>query len=162
MNSKKNNPKKVAEKKTGSITKTTQKNLTNNATTITNNIANISLANGHIISKSNGSKMVADFLEIVSKNQMPFSINKCYEFNKEIFDLILSDTNTTGIRIYFGINDKNALSLVFTGIDSNKDDIYIPLDSNLELLLNDKLGVADMGQVCVPTLYGTKGIIQLP
>lgn len=162
MNTKKNEPKKASEKKTGSTTKTTSKKIKN--TSVAENISRTSITNEHIISKTKGAKMVNDFLEVVSKNKMPFLINKCYDFNKEIFDLILSDVNTTGIRIYFGINDENTLSIVFTGIDSMKDDVYIPLDSSLEELLKEKLGVADMGQVCLPSLYGQtqRTHIQLP
>lgn len=161
MNSKKNNPKKVVEKKVATVTNT--KSVNQSSASSTNNISTISLANEHIISKNKGSKMVKDFIDVTTNNLMPFSINKCYDFNKEIFDLILSDANSKGIRIYFGINDQNALSIIFTGIDSKKDDIYIPLNPDLELLLNDKLGAADMGQVCVPALYNSKNsIIQLP
>lgn len=128
-----------------------------------NNIANINLANEHIISKKKGARMVSEFLQVTDNNKIPFSINKCYEFNKEIFNLILNDSNTVGIRIYFGINEQNELSLVFNGIDSLKNDVYIPLDNSLETILNDKFGVADMGQVCTPTYGGNqKTIIQLP
>ncbi len=125
-------------------------------------IVAVSPTNQHLISKTNGADMIASFLDITSKNQLPFSINKCYDFNKEIFDIIFSDTDTTGMRFYFGVNDQNEMCLVFTGIDSKFNDVYIPLDSASQTSLNDIYGVADMGQVCPPNYIGGKGLIQLP
>lgn len=160
MKSKKENTKAGVSKKTVSSTKTKS---TNTTTNVANTTLKINLANDHIIAKTKGAQMVSDFLDIAAKNTFPFSINKCYEFNKEIFNLILSDTNASGIRIYFGINDQKELCLVFNGIDSLNNDIYIPLDNNLEGILNDKFGVADMGQVCTPTYGGNqRAILQLP
>lgn len=153
---------KTASTKSATIPKVTtakSKSTTNN---LASRIVAVSPTNQHLISKTKGAEMIANFLDIASKNQMPFSINKCYDFNKEIFDLIFSDTDTSGIRIYFGVNDQNEMGLVFTGIDAKFNDVYIPLDSPSQTSLNDIYGVADMGQVCPPNYIGGKGLIQLP
>ena len=168
-------PKKTTDKAKVATTKvktastksaTTPKVTTAKSKSTTNNLASrivaVSPTNQHLISKTNGADMIASFLDITSKNQLPFSINKCYDFNKEIFDIIFSDTDTTGIRFYFGINDQNEMCLVFTGIDSKFNDVYIPLDSASQTSLNDIYGVADMGHVCPPNYIGGKGLIQLP
>jgi hypothetical protein len=160
---------KAAPKKTKATTsKSTVKSkaTSTNSKTTTNqaasNIATLNLSNKHLISKTNGADMVANFLNIASKNTLPFNINKCYDFNKEIFDIIFSDAESIGIRIYFGVNSQNEMCIVFNGIDSKLNDIYIPLDSALQTALKDTHGVADLGEVCAPGYFQGKGPTQLP
>lgn len=158
---------KTKTKLTSTKSATTSKTTTPKSKSTTNNVVSrtvaVSSTNQHLISKTDGAAMVAGFLDITTKNQMPFNINKCYDFNKEIFDLIFSNSHATGIRIYFGVNDQNEMNLVFTGINAKFNDVYIPLDSKSQADLNDTFGVADMGQVCTPTyLGGGTGVVQLP
>ena len=100
----------------------------------------------HQIPKEVGAEMITNLQNLVANASLPFVLNHAYDFDKSIFDVILSDADCTGIRFYFGLNAENELCLVFNGV-SNETDLYIPL-------ADGQFAVADMGQVCVPTSYG--------
>ena len=92
----------------------------------------------HQIPKEDGAEMITNLQNIVANASLPFVLNHAYDFDKSIFDVILSDADCTGIRFYFGLNAENALCLVFNGV-SDETDLYIPL-------ADGQSAVADMGQ----------------
>ncbi len=142
------NEKTSSSKKTSTTSKSTNAKA---STTATSKVLSTINNSNHLIEKDLGSKMITDLNAIISKSSLPFTIANCFDFNRAIFDMILSDPSCDGIRFYFGLNDVNELCLVFTGIKGN-DDIYLTLSDG-------KPAVADMGQVCVPAAYGRSAIM---
>lgn len=45
-------------------------------------------------------------------------------FSREIIDEILAQPGCEGIRIYNAIDDSNVMTLVVTGVDINKNDLF--------------------------------------
>lgn len=49
----------------------------------------------------------------------------CETFDRDAFDLILADTNCTGVRIYLGMDTNLKVRLVIAGVDSSDEDLII-------------------------------------
>lgn len=121
------------------------------------------LPSNHLLAKSKGSKMITALTGAIASSQIAFNIPLGYNFNRNIFDEILKNKKCEGIRIYFGLNSDDALCLVITGLDSQLNDLYVPIKTSRsnaqKTSATEEDGVGDMGQAC--PLY-PEDIVQLP
>lgn len=53
----------------------------------------------------------------------------CETFDRAAFDIILSDTACTGVRIYLGMDGNSKVRLIIVGVNSSEEDIVIPAES---------------------------------
>jgi len=72
----------------------------------------------------------------------------CETFDRTAFDIILGDTNCTGIRIYLGIDGNAKVRMIVTGVNSGDEDIFIP--SNHPANSFDADCVVEDGARCPP------------
>jgi hypothetical protein len=157
MSSKKEDNKstKKTEKKTE---KKTVKKAAPKTTATISKLAGVVFPDNHLVSKNVGSDMILRLNAAISNKALPFELPLAINFNRNIFELILRDENCKGIRMYYGLNEFDQLSLIFTGIDDSMNDIYLPIVLEGETT-SRKMGVGDMGQVC--PLYPSD-VVQLP
>lgn len=55
----------------------------------------------------------------------------CETFDRAAFDIILGDTNCTGVRIYLGLDANTKVRLVVVGVNSSEEDIFVPSTHSL-------------------------------
>lgn len=72
--------------------------------------------------------------EFKEKDILPLSET----FDRASFDQLLSQDGCVGIRIYFGMDDKQEVSLVVRGVDEKNQDIY-PAKSTTRSLKNSSV-----------------------
>jgi hypothetical protein len=87
------------------------------------------------------------------------SLPICLTYNKSAIYQLMKLPGCIGIRIYFGINQKQQLSLVIVGVDEAGDNIVTGSASGasrVEIALTDEnVGILDEGQASPP--YPPKG-----
>ena len=85
----------------------------------------------HLIAAADAADLTATFRSqkeniLIDAYQNVGTLPICETFDREGFDIILGDTNCTGIRIYLGMDSSSKVRLVITGVNSNNEDIVVP------------------------------------
>jgi len=85
----------------------------------------------HLIDADDAADMTASFRShkesiLVDAYQGVGTLPICETFDREGFDIILGDTNCTGIRIYLAMDSSLKVRLVVTGVNSSHEDIAVP------------------------------------
>lgn len=87
----------------------------------------------HLIPVTTAAGLISSFGSVkedmlVNSYQNSGTLPVCETFDRDAFDIILGDTNCTGVRIYLGIDDTSKVRLVIVGVNSSDEDIVIPDD----------------------------------
>jgi|LauGreDrversion4_2_1035121.scaffolds.fasta_scaffold628606_2 hypothetical protein len=77
---------------------------------------------GEFISLEEASEMTARY-----RNSIQPGETIAYAISKDYIARILEQNDCEGLRIYYGINNLGETTLVVTGINENKDDMYTGL-----------------------------------
>lgn len=85
----------------------------------------------HLIPAADAAEMTSNFRSqkesiLVDQLQNVGTLPVCETFDRAAFDIILGDTNCTGIRIYLGMDENSKVRLIVTGVNSSDEDIMVP------------------------------------
>lgn len=85
----------------------------------------------HLIPISDAAALISNFGSqkesmLVDNLQDSDTLPVCETFDRAAFDIILGDTNCTGIRIYLGMDENSKVRLIVVGVNSSDEDIMIP------------------------------------
>ncbi len=142
-------PKKVVAKKT--IAKKVQSKKPLLTTVAADAVSDKVIPSRHIISKTLGSSMVQKFKENRPKD-LSISFDDGVEFDRSLFEQILALPGCVKVRCYNAVNASGDHTLVMTGVDSKKNDLYFsyvaPSVGKDDPLNELEDGVGDMGDMC--------------
>jgi hypothetical protein len=84
----------------------------------------------HLITVSDAADMTSRFRSnkesiLVDAYQNTGVLPICETFDRAAFDLLLADTNCTGVRIYLGMDSNSKVVLIFAGVNSSSEDLVI-------------------------------------
>lgn len=108
----------------------------------------------HLISVTDATSLISTFGSekesmLATNFQDNGTLPVCETFDRAAFDIILGDTDCTGVRIYLGMDTNSKVRLVVVGVNSSDEDIMIPAEHSLNP--NDFDCVVEDGTRCPTT-----------
>jgi len=85
----------------------------------------------HLIPVTDAATLISNFGSqkesmLVNNLQNSGTLPVCETFDRAAFDIILGNTDCTGVRIYLGMDENSKVRLIVAGVNSNDEDIMIP------------------------------------
>lgn len=85
----------------------------------------------HLIPVTDAATLISNFGSqkesmLATNFQANATLPVCETFDRAAFDIILGDTDCTGVRIYLGMDDSSKVRLVVVGVNSSDEDLVIP------------------------------------